>query len=149
MPSLDTLKKLEVRSGIGFSTIRRAKNGDSDSNITAKSIAAIAKAFGRTPAELMTPAPADGVGADQAPRLNNELEQLRAVATAKIVIEQASEVLALWATLAPERRLEWLQQLRAESGRRAVDGRALTAPSRKPNQPDPVSQDTKARREAD
>lgn len=54
-PSLDTLKKLEVRSGIGFSTIRRAKNGDADSNITAKSIAAIAEAFGRTPAELLTP----------------------------------------------------------------------------------------------
>lgn len=147
-PSLDTLQKLEAKSGVGFGTIRRAKNGDG--NLTVNRVAAIAAAFGRTPAELMMPAPTESTeAAAQAPRLSDELEQLHAEATAKIVIEQAGEVLGLWATLTPERRLEWLQQLRVEAGHRSGDGRTLTALSRKPGQPASVSQDTKARREAD
>ena len=52
-PGLDTLQKLEAKSGTGFGTVRRAKNGDG--NITVDRLAAIAAAFGRTPAELLTP----------------------------------------------------------------------------------------------
>ena len=52
-PALDTLQKLENRSGVGFGTVRRAKNGDA--NLTVAKLAAIAAAFGRTPADLVTP----------------------------------------------------------------------------------------------
>lgn len=53
-PSLDTIQKLEAKSGVGFGTIRRAKNGDG--NITVEKLTAIAAAFGRSPADLVTPA---------------------------------------------------------------------------------------------
>lgn len=140
-PGLDTLQKLEARSGVGFGTIRRAKNGDG--NLTVDRVAAIAAAFGRSPADLMTPAHAGGDEPSTAAlRVNEELEQLRGEATAKIVIEQAGEVLTLWAALTPERRLEVLQQLRAEAGHRSGDGRVITANSRKPGS---VSLDTEAR----
>lgn len=52
--SLNTLKKLEAKSGVGFGTIQRAKNGDG--NITVEKLAMLAAAFGRTPADLLTPA---------------------------------------------------------------------------------------------
>lgn len=52
-PALDTIEKVEARSGIGFGTIRRTKNGDG--NITVEKLTAIALAFGRHPAELMIP----------------------------------------------------------------------------------------------
>ncbi len=52
-PGLDTLQKLEAKSGVGFGTVRRAKNGDG--NITVEKLALIATAFGRSPAELLTP----------------------------------------------------------------------------------------------
>lgn len=53
-PSLDTIQKLEAKSGVGFGTIRRAKNGDG--NITVEKLTAIAAAFGRSPSDLVTPA---------------------------------------------------------------------------------------------
>lgn len=49
--SLNTIKKVEEKSGVGFGTIRRAKNGDG--NITIEKLAAIAKAFKRHPSELL------------------------------------------------------------------------------------------------
>lgn len=52
-PSLDTIEKVEKRSGLGFGTVRRARNGIG--NVTADTIAALATAFGRSPAELITP----------------------------------------------------------------------------------------------
>ena len=52
-PGLDTLQKVEAKSGIGFGTVRRTRNGDG--NITVEKLTAIAAAFGRTPAELLTP----------------------------------------------------------------------------------------------
>lgn len=59
-PGLDTLQKLEVKSGIGFGTIRRAKNGEG--NITIEKLTALAAAFGRHPAEMMIEPPAtDGL----------------------------------------------------------------------------------------
>lgn len=51
-PDLDTLQKLEKKSGVGFGTIRRARNGDG--NITVEKLSAIAAAFGRTAADLAT-----------------------------------------------------------------------------------------------
>lgn len=51
-PSLDTFKKVSAKSGVGFGTVQRAKNGDG--NITVEKLTAIAAAFGRQPAELMT-----------------------------------------------------------------------------------------------
>lgn len=42
--TLDTVKKVSARSGVGFGTVRRAKNGDG--NITVDNLSAIAKAFG-------------------------------------------------------------------------------------------------------
>lgn len=52
-PGLDTLQKVEAKSGVGFGTVRRTRNGDG--NITVEKLTAIATAFGRTPAELLTP----------------------------------------------------------------------------------------------
>ncbi len=52
-PALDTFKKLSARSGVGFGTVQRAKNGDG--NITVDKLTAIAAAFGRKPADLLTP----------------------------------------------------------------------------------------------
>lgn len=42
--TLDTVKKVSARSGVGFGTVRRAKNGDG--NITVENLSAIARAFG-------------------------------------------------------------------------------------------------------
>ena len=50
-PSLDTLKKVAVRSGVGFGTVQRIKNGEG--NPTRKSLEGIAKAFGRTAEDLL------------------------------------------------------------------------------------------------
>lgn len=52
-PTLDTFKKLSAKSGVGFGTVQRAKNGDG--NITVEKLAAIAQAFGRAPADLLLP----------------------------------------------------------------------------------------------
>lgn len=52
-PGLDTLQKLEAKSGAGFGTVRRARKGEG--NITVEKLAMIAAAFGRTPADLLTP----------------------------------------------------------------------------------------------
>ena len=51
--TLFTLKKVSAKSGVGFGTVQRIKNGEG--NITAKNVALIATAFGRKPAELMAP----------------------------------------------------------------------------------------------
>ncbi len=42
---LDTLKKVAARSGVGFGTVQRAKNGEG--NITVQNLVAIAQAFNR------------------------------------------------------------------------------------------------------
>jgi len=55
-PNLDTLKKVAARSGVGFGTVQRARNGDG--NTTIKNLTAIAKAFNRSIEELLR-APAD------------------------------------------------------------------------------------------
>lgn len=55
-PNLDILKKVAARSGVGFGTVQRARNGDG--NTTIKNLTAIAKAFNRSIEELLR-APAD------------------------------------------------------------------------------------------
>lgn len=50
-PALDTLKKVAAKSGVGFGTVQRAKNGNG--NVTVQNLSAIAAAFRRHPAELM------------------------------------------------------------------------------------------------
>lgn len=61
-PSLDTIEKVERRSGLGFGTVRRAKNGTG--NVTADTLAALASAFGRSPADLITPDGSPGKKSD-------------------------------------------------------------------------------------
>ena len=66
-PCLDTLKKIAARSGVGFGTVQRAKNGDG--NITVEKLTAIALAFGRHPAELMiTDGACQGGGSGRYPK---------------------------------------------------------------------------------
>jgi len=60
-PDLDTLKKVAAKSGVGFETVRRARNGDG--NITVEKLAAIAAAFRQPPAALLTPATEGEAGA--------------------------------------------------------------------------------------
>lgn len=50
-PALDTLQKLEAKSGVGFGTIRRARKGEG--NVTIENLAKIAAAFGRPPSDLL------------------------------------------------------------------------------------------------
>lgn len=50
---LNTLKKVAAKAGVGFGTVRRARNGDG--NTTIQNLAAIAKAFGRNVCDLITP----------------------------------------------------------------------------------------------
>lgn len=91
-PALDTMKKLASRSGVGFGTVQRIKNGEG--NITAKNMALLAAAFGRHPAELMTapvapaypaaePAPALAV-AEPPPRIEFRTQSKRAQRLAAI-----------------------------------------------------------------
>lgn len=47
----DTIKKVVTKSGVGFGTVRRARNGDG--NTTIQNLALIAKAFGRAPQDLL------------------------------------------------------------------------------------------------
>lgn len=49
--TLDTIKKLSSRSGVGYGTIRRAKNGDG--NTTIENLVEIAKAFGLKASDLL------------------------------------------------------------------------------------------------
>lgn len=49
--TLNTLKSLSKASGVGFGTVRRAKNGDG--NITVQNLASIARAFKRRPIDLL------------------------------------------------------------------------------------------------
>lgn len=55
-PDLDTIEKVEAKSGVGFGTVRRTKRGSG--NITVEKLTAIASAFKRHPAELLIPAAA-------------------------------------------------------------------------------------------
>ncbi|MCB1945729.1 MAG: helix-turn-helix domain-containing protein [Thauera sp.] len=82
-PALDTLKKIAVKSGVGFGTVQRAKNGDG--NITVEKLTAIAAAFGRQPAELLVaPGPASaGEVLELRPKTQREerIEQINALLT--------------------------------------------------------------------
>lgn len=76
-PSLDTIKKVSARSGVGFGTVQRAKNGDG--NTTIKNLSAISAAFGK-PVEELLAAPsgfkiAQSVGSYY-PSLHDMLEHL-------------------------------------------------------------------------
>lgn len=55
--TLNTIDKVVTKSGVGFGTVRRARNGDG--NTTIQNLTAIARAFDRAPQDLL-------VGADYA-----------------------------------------------------------------------------------
>ena len=129
-PGLDTLQKVEAKSGVGFGTIRRAKNGDG--NITVEKLDMIAAVFGRTAADLVTPQPAQlpqpttGKYAEHAPSLADHKTNDSAAldtyqnqvveAHAKAIAQQASEVAGLWMDLQAEQRQALLEQLRRDAG---------------------------------
>lgn len=50
-PNLDTIKKVASRSGVGFGTVQRAKNGDGNPTIT--NLGDIAHAFGKRVEDLI------------------------------------------------------------------------------------------------
>lgn len=56
-PSLNTLKKISAKSGVGFGTVQRVSNGNG--NPTISNLEAIAGAFGKTAIELISPAAVD------------------------------------------------------------------------------------------
>jgi transcriptional regulator with XRE-family HTH domain len=51
-PSLGTLEKVSERSGVGYGTVRRAKTGSG--NTTANNLEDIARAFGRSAADIVS-----------------------------------------------------------------------------------------------
>ena len=58
--NLGTIKALSKASGVGFGTVRRAKNGDG--NITVQNLEAIARAFKRSAIDLLvSPGATDSV----------------------------------------------------------------------------------------
>ena len=59
---LDTVDKVTAKSGVGFGTVRRCKNGDA--NITVEKLTLIAQAFKRHPAALLV-APDDYASAPE------------------------------------------------------------------------------------
>ncbi len=146
-PALDTLMKVSARSGIGFGTVQRAKNGDG--NITAKSITAIAESFGRTAAELMTP---PTTADDQAGPHRAEMPAAETVESlARLIAEQSAEVARRWIALPPDRREALLTALRAESREIANpgEGRTLPTPKRKPRPATATPPDTEERQAGD
>lgn len=149
-PALDTFKKLSAKSGVGFGTVQRAKNGDG--NITVEKLEAIAAVFGRTAAELVTPGAGDpgksansgyadavpGSPAQKAHELRQddayreEVVEIRA----KTLAQQASEVAGLWMDLQPEQRQALLDQLRRDAGiEQSKDLATTPAPLRRPGRP--------------
>lgn len=54
-PSLNTLKKLSAKSGVGFGTVQRVSNGNG--NPTISNLESIAGAFGKSAIELLSPPP--------------------------------------------------------------------------------------------
>lgn len=60
---LKTLKKLAARSGVGFGTVQRMKNGDG--NPTIKNITDVARAFSKRPEDLLLPATTKQSGAHE------------------------------------------------------------------------------------
>ena len=58
-PSLNTLKKLSAKSGVGYGTIRRIRNGD-ETDPSIGNVQAIAEAFGMSLAEFLSPEPESG-----------------------------------------------------------------------------------------
>lgn len=155
-PALDTFKKLSAKSGVGFGTVQRAKNGDG--NITVEKLDMIAAVFGRTAAELVTPHPAQalqpntGKYAEHAPgKANHKTNDSVALDTyqdriveahAKALAQQASEVAGLWMDLSAEHRNALLEQLRREAGaERAKDLTSTPAPQRRPGRPSKAPQD--------
>jgi transcriptional regulator with XRE-family HTH domain len=76
--NLTTIKKVAARAGVGFGTVRRARNGDG--NTTIQNLDAIARAFKRHPTDLLQtnqPYPINAtvidVGAREPPPLIGEL----------------------------------------------------------------------------
>lgn len=53
-PDRDTLEKVAAAAGVGFGTVRRAKNGDG--NLTVQKLELIARAFRRTARDLLVQA---------------------------------------------------------------------------------------------
>lgn len=52
-PYLKTIKQVEAKAKVGFGTVRRARKGEG--NITVEKLEALARAFGRDPADLLKP----------------------------------------------------------------------------------------------
>lgn len=146
-PGLDTLQKLEAKSKVGFSTIRRAKNGDG--NITVEKLTAIAVAFGRTPAELMTPASTEAVPAHALDVVTPPAEAVESLA--RVLAEQSAEVARRWIALPPARRETLLAALRAESREAGNpgEGQILPTPTRKRGPAAATPPDTEEHRAGD
>lgn len=96
-PALDTLKKVEAKSGLGFSTIRRAKNGDG--NVTVETLEALAAAFGRSAMDLITPPVADSPKT-RATTANENSAPYPVDPTA--LVREAAELITLWSALSPD-----------------------------------------------
>ncbi len=98
-PSLETIKKVAARSGVGFGTVQRIKNGEG--NPTRKSLEGVAKAFGRTAEDLLR---RDGVAS---------LGGVDASGSGGAVTAEVDPVLVDLATLDPEDADVWRAQIRA------------------------------------
>jgi transcriptional regulator with XRE-family HTH domain len=98
-PSLDTLKKVATRSGVGFGTVQRIKNGEG--NPTRKSLEGVAKAFGRTAEDLLRQNVVAGV---------NSVDASGAVG---LVTAKVDPVLIDLEALEPEDADVWRAQIRA------------------------------------
>lgn len=87
--TLDTIKKLSSRSGVGYGTIRRAKNGDG--NTTIENLVEIAKAFGLKASDLLRDQTEDQALAPVAVTIKPKSERQKRIDAIKSYVEATDD----------------------------------------------------------
>ena len=88
--SLDTIKKVAARSGIGAETVRRARNGEG--NITVDNLAAVAKAFGVDITYMVSVSPIEPSATVLPIKIEQKTARRRRVDAIHALIEEISEI---------------------------------------------------------
>jgi transcriptional regulator with XRE-family HTH domain len=135
-PALDTFKKLATKSGAGFGTVQRAKNGDG--NITVEKLSMIAAAFGRAPSDLLVPPCQDAVPAqdreandrsDAPVDSRSDPDEMltmgqHAVEAAQSLAQEAAHIASIWLALPADQR----DAVRVELEARSTESAASSMP---------------------
>lgn len=88
--SLDTIKKVAARSGIGAETVRRARNGEG--NITVDNLTAVAKAFGVDITYMVSVSPIEPSATVLPIKIEQKTARRKRVDAIHALIEEISEI---------------------------------------------------------